>query len=435
MFEIVIILALLMGNGLFAMAEIALVSAKKARLKSMADAGNRGAAEALELLSEPSQFLSTVQIGITLVGIVAGSYGGQSLTPLLAPWIEPLPILGAWSTTIAYGSVIAFLTYLSLVIGELIPKRFAMMWPEGISARMAAPMATLSFLAKPAVWFLTKSTDLGLRIFGMRPNPEDSGVTRDEVTVLVREATIAGSIQRAESELVEGVFELSELGVSDLMTPRPKIVWLRADDAHDKIWHKIVVSAHSHFPVYESNRDQVIGVVSVKSMYAQLAAGIPVRLRDVAMPPLIVPETQSALKLLHTFKTTGTHVALVVDEFGSVVGLVTLIDLMEAIVGDMPSRNERLQAVIKPRSDGTWLVDAMVDIEKLTEELPGLKLPEGDYQTLAGFIIDRLECIPEEGDELVHEGYRFEVLDMDGRRIDKVLIAGIKKSDGKFEVK
>ncbi|HEX8372713.1 MAG TPA: hemolysin family protein [Chthoniobacterales bacterium] len=421
--EILLIFVLLVFNGVFAMTEIALVSAKRGRLQVAADGGDAGAAKALTLMEAPNRFLSTVQIGITLVGILAGAFGGANIADRLAGSLAPIPLIGGAADQIAFSIVIVLLTYFSLVIGELVPKRLAMQRPEGISATMSRPMAALAAAASPVVNFLSWSTDALLGLFGVKPEKE-KGVTRDEVTVLIREGMVSGSIGRAESEMVAGVFDLNDLEVAGIMTPRTRILWLRQDAAHAEVWHKIVASGCSHFPIFEETRDRVAGVVSVKALYAQLAGGVDVHFADVMTQPLFVPERQRAIRLLESFQKTGVHVAFAVDEFGSVAGMVTLLDVLEAIVGDLPARDGQKAAEIKQRADGSWLLDAIVDIETLTEKLTSFPLPDGageNFQTLGGFLTDRLGRVPREGDIFSHDGWELEVLDMDGHRVDKVL--------------
>ena len=423
-FEILIIFVLLLANGAFAMAEIAVVSARKARLRRLADQGNGNARIALELAESPNRFLSTVQIGITLVGIFAGAFGGATLAAKLAPWIAKATPLAPYADKIAFAVVVAVITYFSLVLGELVPKRFGLSAPESIALFVARPMAWLSRAAGPLVGFLSVSTEALLRLLGFKPEKE-AAVSEEEVRVLMQEGVRAGAFNRIESQIVHGALELDRLPVRDIMTPRPKIIWLNQDDAHEQVWHKIVVSRHSHFPVYAEHRDRVIGTVSVKAIYAHVAAGVPVNLRDLSVPPLVVPSSQLVLQLVEIFKQTGKHIAMVTDEFGSIVGLVTLNDVVEALVGEFATSDQRAKPEAKRRDDGTWLVDAAVDLETVERAIPGLRLGSSDasdYQTLAGFLLKHFGCVPREGQTLSSQGYVFEVLDMDGHRIDKVLV-------------
>lgn len=424
LFEILILFVLLLANGAFAMAEIAVVSARKGRLRSLADQGNAKARIALELAESPNRFLSTVQIGITLVGIFAGAFGGATLAAKLAPWIAGAAPLAPYADKIAFGIVVAVITYFSLVLGELVPKRFGLSAPESIAMFVARPMARLSRAAAPLVGFLSVSTEALLRLLGFKPQKEVA-VSEEEVRVLMQEGVRAGAFHRIESQIVHGALELDQLPVREIMTPRPKIIWLNQNDPHELIWHKIVVSRHSHFPVYAKHRDQIVGTVSIKAIYAHVAAGLPVNLKDLAVTPLVVPETQLVLQLVETFKQSGKHIAMVTDEFGSIVGLVTLNDVVEALVGEFASSGERARPEAKKRDDGTWLIDATIDLESVERAIPGLRLggkEMTDYQTLAGFLLKQFGSVPKEGQTLTTQGYVFEVLDMDGHRIDKVLV-------------
>lgn len=429
-FEIAVIFLLLIANGVFAMAEIAVVSSKKARLRRLADQGNGKARIALELAESPNRFLATVQIGITLVGIFAGAFGGATLAAKLAAPIAQVSVLAAYADKIAFGIVVAGLTYFSLVLGELVPKRFGLSNPEGIAMMVARPMNWLSKFAGPVVSFLSVSTEALLRLLGFKPEKEVA-VSEEEVRVMMQEGVRAGAFNKVESHIVHSALELDQLPVREIMTPRPKVIWLNREDPHDQIWHKIVVSGHSHFPVYEGNRDHTVGVVSVKAIYANLAAGVGVNLKDLMIPPLIVPESQTVLQLVETFKQSGKHMALVTDEFGSIVGLVTLNDVMEAVVGEFPAQGERAKPEAKKRDDGSWLIDAMIDLEAVEKVLPGFKFggnAYSEYQTLAGYVVKTLGRVPKEGERFEEQGYVFEVLDMDRHRVDKVLVLRAKPS-------
>jgi putative hemolysin len=424
MFEIAVIFVLLLANGVFAMAEIAVVSSRKSRLRRLADLGNGNARVALDLAESPNRFLSTVQVGITLVGIFAGAFGGATLATKLAGPLGQISFLAPHADKLAFAIVVMIITYFSLVLGELVPKRFALSNPEGISMAVARPMNWLSRFARPLVSFLSISTDGLLRVLGFKPEKETM-VSEEEVRVLMQEGVRAGAFNKVESHIVHSALEMDQLPVREIMTPRAKVIWLNQDDPHDQIWHKIVVSNHSYFPVYAGNRDHVVGVVSVKAIYANLAAGVGVKLRDVMVAPLIVPESQKVLQLVETFKQTGKHIALVTDEFGGIVGLVTLNDVMEAIIGEFPTQGERAKPEAKKRPDGSWLIDAMIDLDSVQRALPGFKFDGGahsEYQTLAGFVVKQLGHVPKEGETFESQGYVFEVLDMDRHRVDKVLV-------------
>jgi putative hemolysin len=429
-FEIAVIFLLLIANGIFAMAEIAVVSSRKTRLRRLADQGSGNAKIALELAESPNRFLSTVQIGITLVGIFAGAFGGAILAAKLAWPIEQIAFLAPFADKLAFGIVVAVITYFSLVLGELVPKRLGLSNPEGIAMRVARPMNWLSKFAGPLVGFLSVSTEALLRLLGFKPEKE-AAVSEEEVRIMMQEGVRAGAFNKVESHIVHSALELDQLPVREIMTPRPKVIWLNRDDSHEQIWHKIVVSGHSHFPVYDGSRDHVVGIVSVKAIYANLAAGVGVNIKDLLTPPLVVPESQTVLQLVETFKQSGTHIALVTDEFGGIVGLVTLIDLMEAIIGEFPSQGQRAKPEAKKRNDGSWLIDAMIDLEAVEKALPGFKFggeAYTEYQTLAGFVVKILGHVPKEGETFEAQSYIFEVLDMDRHRVDKVLVMPSKNT-------
>jgi putative hemolysin len=430
--EISLILCLVMVNGVFAMTEIAIVSARRGKLQALADQGNSGAARALELAESPNRFLSTVQIGITLVGIMAGFFGGASLSSRLAKVLEPVAGIGPYAGWIASGVVVTILTYLSLVVGELVPKRIAMKSPERIAVTMAKSMDLLSKGASWFVRFLSWSTDGLLKIVGIRETAEER-MSREEFTVLIREGLVAGALEKPESRMMEGVFNFKDLEVYDIMIPRPKIVWIDIDSKHDEVWETLVKSSQTHFPVHEGRRDNLVGVVSLKDLYARQAAGLDISFREVMTAPLLVPEIQKASSVLEKFRETGIHVAFVIDEFGGVSGMATLIDLMESIVGDVPSVEERAVFSITQREDGSWLVDGLFDIEKLPDYLEDFVAPEGAgdrFQTPSGLFSTRLQRVPREGDQLVEGGWRFEIVDMDGVRVDKVLATPSKETQG-----
>ncbi len=430
-FEVGIILLLLLANGVFAMAEIAIVSVRKSRLRRMADLGNSSARIALELAEAPNRFLSTVQIGITLVGIFAGAYGGATLADKLAGPLGQIEFIAPHAHKVAFAIVVVIITYFSLVLGELVPKRVGLSKPENIAVVVARPMNWLATIAAPVVNFLSASTDALLRLLGFKAEKEVT-VSEDEVRIMMQEGVRAGAFNKIESHIVHSALDLDQLPVRQIMTPRAKVIWLNRDDQHEQIWHKIVVSNHTHFPVYEGNRDRVVGVVSIKAIYANLAAGVAVNLKDLMVPPLIVPESQTVVQLVETFKQSGKHIALVTDEFGGIVGLVTLNDVMEAIVGEFPSQDQRAKPAAQKRPDGSCLIDAMLDLEAVERALPGFKFgakSHSEFQTLAGFVVKQFGRVPREGESFEAQGYTFEVLDMDMHRVDKVLVLPPKKAN------
>jgi putative hemolysin len=416
-FEISLVLILLIANGVFAMTEIAIVSSRRGLLQSIADNGSKGAKRALALSENPNRFLSTVQIGITLVGIVAGALGSGTVATRLAEILEVVPVISEYAKPISLAIVIGILTYLSLVVGELVPKRLAMKFPEAIASAMASPMAKLSTAASPVVSLLSWSTGGLLKLFGVRET-EDSGMSREELTVIIRQGMITGSINQTESRMMQGVIGFEKLVAYDIMIPRSKIVWIERDAKHEEVWPLIMHSTHGVFPVYHGRRENLVGAVAIKDIYGQLAAGERVSFSAIMRPPLLVPETQSASALLEIFRTSGQRAAFVLDEFGSVMGMVTLI------VGDVPSLEERLTMPVKQREDGTWLIDGLFEIEKLPQRLEGFVMPEGggdDFQTVSGWFMNELGRVPAETDRITTGEWMFEVVDMDSTRVDKVL--------------
>lgn len=424
--ELLVIALLLLANGIFALAEIALVSSRKSRLRTLADQGNPRARLALTQAEHPTRFLSTVQVGVTLSGIAAGAYSGAALAAHLnAALVVRWPDFAEYTRAVSFGAVIVGITFCSLVLGELVPKRLALANPERWALALARPMAAVATVAAPFVWLLTLCTDGLARLLGARAEPKAT-VTDEEVASLIEQGLHAGVFHKDEKAMVEGVMALDRCPATALMTPRPKIVWLNVDDPDEANWRKIVASGHSHFPVYQQHRDNVLGMVHIKALWAHAAFGLPTSLRNLVTPPLLVPETTTAIQVLEQFKKTGKHIALVVDEFGGIQGMITLIDVLEAVVGDLPDHLRRSQPEARRRDDGSWLVDATLSLPEAKEliavrELPGEKT--ADFQTLGGFVVTQLGRIPAAGDHFDWNGWRFEVMDMDRQRVDKVLIA------------
>ncbi|GAB4234785.1 MAG: hemolysin family protein [Elainellaceae cyanobacterium] len=427
--EILFILLLLIGNGVFAMSEIAVVSARKARLQQQVNQGNPGARIALKLANSPSRFLATVQIGITLVGILAGAFGGATIAEKLAEALRSIPAIARYSDTLAFGIVVVCITYLSLVIGELVPKQVALNNPEVIASKVAKPMQVLSKVAAPIVRVLSISTQAVVKLLGVRASEEPS-VTEDEIRLLIRQGTEIGTFKQAERDIVERVFRLDDLLVSAIMTPRSRIIWLDQEDSFEQNHQKLVNSVHSRFPVCQGSLDEVLGIVLVRDLYVYRGAQPPTDLAAFLRQPLFIPESLWALKVLEMFKQTGIHLALVVDEYDVVQGLVTLNDILEAIVGEIPAAGEQNEPQVIQREDGSWLLDGMVSIDEFQQvlnldDLPGSR--KGHYQTLGGFVIAYLGRIPTSADHFEWQGLRFEVVDMDGNRVDKVLVTSTSK--------
>jgi putative hemolysin len=422
--EIPIIILLIICNGVLAMSELAIVSARKTRLQQRADRGETGARVALELANDPNQFLSTAQTGITLVGILAGVFGGATIAERLAVSLGRLPLLAAYNKPVSIAIVVLSITYLSLVFGELVPKRLALNNAEEIASRLARPMRWLSVIATPAVRVLSVSTEAVLRVLRVRP-PAGPPVTEEEIRSVIRQGTEAGVLEETEHDMVENVFRLGDRPVSALMTPRPEIVWLDLNDSPEKIRRTLIESRHSHFPVCQGGLENVLGITRDKDLLARSQAGHPFDWQALLCRPLFVPESTRALRALELLKQSGTHIALVIDEYGGTQGLITYHDILEAIVGEVPvlGHTEEPQAV--QREDGSWLLDGMLSIDEFKQLVRIDKLPgeeRGDYHTLGGLVMMHMERIPTAGDYFDYGGLRFEVVDMDGRRVDKILV-------------
>jgi putative hemolysin len=423
-FEILFILLLLLANGVFAMSELAIVSSRKARLQQMCATGNARACAALELAVSPDRFLSTIQIGITLVGILAGALGGATIAEQLGEQISRMPALAPYGEAIGVAIVVVAITYLSLIIGELVPKRFALTHPERIAMLVAQPMKVLSRIVSPVVTVLSLSTSAVLTLLRIK-HPTGPPVTEDEIKVLIEQGTAAGVFEEAEQEMVERVFKLADRRVSSLMTPRLDIVWLDVNESRNAIRQKVAENHYSRFPVCRDSTDRILGVVKAKDMLAHCLGSEELDLNSVLKAPLFVPESRSALQVLEVFKSSGTHMALIVNEYGSIEGLVTTNDILEAIVGDILLANPQFESYAIQREDGSWLLDGALAIDEFKEIFKSAKLPgeeRADYQTLAGFILFYLGRIPRTTDHFEWNGLRFEIMDMDGNRIDKVLV-------------
>jgi putative hemolysin len=422
--EIGILTALIMLNGLFALAELAIVSARRERLQTLVDSGDSGAAIALRMSEEPTALLSTVQVGITLIAILTGVFGGATLADELTRLMAPLPVIGEYSGSLALIIVVGSITFFSVVLGELVPKRLALRNPETIAAAIARPMYILSRIARPIVRLLTSATSFFLRVMGVREGINETTISEDEIKVLVEQGTQAGVFEEAERNMVESIFRFGDRQLRSLMTPRTEIVWIDINDSEAEIREAVSQSHHSRFPVCDGELDRVLGIVQAKTLLSSSWANETFNLRSILLPPLFLPETMMALRALERFKQTGIQAALLVDEFGGIEGLVTLIDMMEAIVGDIPTLQEIAEPPIIAREDGSWLVEGYLDVDDLKDLLDVTVLPdEGDYQTLGGFIVMMAGRLPRVGDYFDWRGFRFEIVDMDGNRVDKVLIA------------
>jgi putative hemolysin len=420
----VIIVFLILLNGLFSMSETALVSARKAGLRQRADAGDGGARSALELADSPNRFLSTVQIGISLIGVLSGAVGGAALAdPLAGVLSSAVPALAPYAGPVTFAVVVGTITYLTLILGELVPKRLALNDAETVASRVAGLMRLLSTLASPAVWFLGVSTDAVLRLLRARSSDEPP-VSEREVEILLEEGARAGVFEDEERDLAQRALRLDDRPVRALMTPRPGIEWLDADDPSEEHRRSVAESRHSYYPVARGDLDELLGVSPIKDALApEIRTGEPADLVADLRRPALLPEGAPATEALAAFKRSGLPVALVVDERGNVEGLVTPSDVLEALVGDV--EDSRQEAPIVRRGDGSWLVDGLTDVGELKERLGLRRLPdesEGDYQTVGGMVMAYLGHVPTAGDRFEWEGFSFEVVDMDRHRVDKVLV-------------
>lgn len=423
--EILLILVLIVANGIFSGSEIAIVSARRVRLEQMANQGNRRAAVALRLATSPNDLLSTVQIGITLIGILSGAVGGATLSNRLQPVIEAIPPLRPWSEPLSLALVVSVITYLSLVIGELVPKRIALNNPEAIACAVAKPMRWLSRWGAPLVHLLGRSTDGLLRLLGIAISSEPA-LTEEEIRALIRQGAESGVLEEAEHEMVQRVFHLADQPVRAIMTPRTEIQWLDLDEPMDSQLAEVVASSHSRLPVARGRLDDCVGIVRSHTLLAARLEHGTVEVSGLMQKPLYITESAGTLAVIGQFRENGVEIALVTDEYGGIEGLVTLTDLMEAIVGDLPSGQQEEEPSIRCRDDGSWLIDAALPLEALKELLEREALPGEDangFHTLAGFLLHRFERVPRAGDHFSWDGLRFEVVDMDGHRIDKVLIS------------
>jgi magnesium and cobalt exporter, CNNM family len=418
--EIAIIVLLTIVNGIFAMSEVALLSARKIRLQRLAERGNGNARKALLLLQDPNNFLSTVQVGVTLVGVLSGAFGGATIAEKIAHYLSQYPRIAPYGESIGISIVVLAITYLSLVIGELVPKRLALHSPERVAGMVAGPMSALSRIGAPIVTILSWSTDALLKLFRLQASKEPA-VTEDDVRGLLRQGAQTGVFEPAEQQIVERVFQFADRRVSAIMTPRSDIVWLDINDDRGAWRSEISGSPYSRFPVCDGDLDHVIGILHAKEF---LTAPETIEIRSLLQPPITVPEQTPALKVLENFRQTTVHIALVIDEYGGVHGLVSSTDILEALVGELPDITPQERSLVQ-RPDGSWLVDGSVPIEDLkvllqVPELPGEE--DSRFRTIAGFVIYNLHKIPSEGEQFTWEGNRFEVVDMDGNRIDKVLV-------------
>ncbi|MFQ6162141.1 hemolysin family protein [Sinorhizobium meliloti] len=423
MFELLVIFILLLINAFFALSEMAIVSASKPLLRQMVKQGNRRAEAALTLAEDPGKFLSTVQVGITLVGILAGAYGGATIAAKIAPFLNDIGWISPYGDTVAVALVVTLITFLSVVIGELIPKQLALRNPEGLAMFVAGPMALLSRIAAPVVFIFETAASIAMRLMGMRPEDADR-VTEEEVQAIMAEGVESGAIEKSEHEMLRRIIRLGDRNVKSIMTHRTEVGFIDVHDSLETIGQKIRQFGHSRYPVIDGPSGDVIGAVLTKEIL-NVAPAAPFNIRDYVREILTLPETASCLKALEAFKSSSINMAMIVDEYGSTEGIITTADILEAIVGVIPSNYDNSEhALIRQRDDGSYIVDGRTPIDEIHLQIgiDGIEA-DGDFETIAGFLVQQLRKTPEEGDTAEAHGYRFEVIDMDGRRIDKILVS------------
>jgi len=419
--ELLLILVLVLLNGAFAMSELAIVSSRRSRLVAMQRRGSLGAEAALALADNPERFLPTVQVGITMVGILAGAFGGARLSGGIAEFLSQVPALAPFAAQIAFALVVLMITYLSLILGELVPKQLALRHPERLAVVVARPLLWLSRATSPAIWVLSSSSALVLRLFG-RHTPTDQAVTEEEVKAMVAEGATSGAIETEERHMIERVLRLADKPVRALMTPRTELEWIDRTAPAADIAARLRAANVTRFVVADGRVDNVVGVVASKDLLDQLLAGGPLSVQAALRQPLVMPDTLSALDALERLRTDVIGLALVMDEYGSFEGVVTASDLLEAIVGELRSSGPAESTPAVKRHDGSLLLDGMMPSDELKARLDLPDLPrEGTYHTVAGLMLALLQRVPKEGDRIAWAGWRFEVVDMDGRRVDKVL--------------
>jgi putative hemolysin len=423
--EILIILFLIVLNGVFSMSEIALISARKSRLETAAKKGNPAAKVALDLANSPNKFLSTVQIGITLIGILTGIYSGDKITTDVQDFVAGFEVLQPYANSIAVGIVVVVLTFFSLVLGELVPKRIGLNYPETIAKAVAVPMKIVSKITAPFIWLLTISTEFILDLFRIKPTA-DGKVTEEEIKAIIKEGTEVGEVQEIEQDIVERVFHIGDRKVNSLMTHRKSVDYLSLDDSPEELKNKVLNDLHSFYPVCHENLDEIIGIVSLKELFLNFEKGT-FDLKSMLKEPVYFIEHTSAYKALEVFKKSRVHYALIVDEHGVFQGIITLNDILEALVGDASDfYDEEFQLVA--REDGSWLVDGHYSLHDfLTYFDMDEHINDYDVTTVSGFIITELGNIPKQGQKLIWNKLEFEVIDMDGVKIDKILIKNLKE--------
>jgi putative hemolysin len=422
--EISIIILLIIINGLLALSELAIVSSRKARLEQWANEGNYKARIALELANSPGTFLSTIQIGITFIGILAGAFGGATVAEGITQYIVLIPILSRYSQVIGVTIVVVCITYFSLVIGELVPKRLALNNPERLACLVASPIKSLSRLAHPLVVLLSGSTNMLLRISRVKPSA-DPIITEEEIKLLIDKGTQAGTFQEFEQDTIERVFRLADRRVSVLMTHRADIISLNLNESEEESKQKIALYRYSYFPVVQDTLDNIVGVVRGKDLLSLSMGAKPFNLKEICRKPLFVTEKTPAVKVLELFKTSKMHIAFVVDEYGAIQGLVTFGDILRSVFEDVEDTPEEEREILK-REDGSWLISGSLPLDEFVDYMqtrrPDKKERAG-INTVGGFVMAKIGAVPSEGQHFEWRGLRFEVVDMDGRRVDKILVS------------
>ncbi len=429
--ELLLVFVLILVNGVFVMSEMAIVSVRKIRLQQLANHGDNRARLALDLAQTPDRFLPTVQVGITLMAILSGARGESAISRILAPLLAKANVVPSqYSEPIASVVAIATITYLTIVIAELVPKQIALNSPERIARMVARPIDLMAKLSLPITYALSGSTRFVVKLLGIRPS-ESPEVTEEEIKVMIEQGTETGMFEESEQDMVQGVLSLGDRKIGALMTPRPDITWIDIEDSIAITREKIMDSDYSRLPVCEGELDRVLGVIHVADLLSQTLRGEELNLTVSLRQPLFIPESTRGLKVLEQFKKFGTHIAMVVDEYGVIQGLVTMHDLLEEIVGDITDIYEPEEPQIIEREDGSWLLDGMLSIEQFLEqfELPENAIDRGNYHTLGGFTIMQLGKIPVSGESFEWRHLRLEIVDMDGKRVDKVLVESVESME------
>ena len=429
--EILIILMLIVINGIFAMGEIVIVSSRKTRLQQWANEGNLKAQAALKLSQEPTLFLSTTQAGITLIGIMVGALGEATLAGHLAKRLAEIRVIAPYSSLISMAIVVVCITYVSLIVGELVPKRLGQYSPELLASAMARPMRIFSVIASPLIKILTISTDSllwSLSLVGVR-QPKEPPISEEEIKVMIEQGTQAGAFEETEQGIIERVFRLNDQHVARLMVPRARIVWLDVSDTPEGLQSVLLDNNFTRFPVCSEGLDKILGVVHVKDLLGSPVGDLPADIKRRMRPAIFIPKQMRALKVLELFKQSGMYLGIVIDEYGGIIGLVSLNDILQAIIGNISPLDNPEDPQVTQQEDGSWLMDGMLPIERF-KDIAGIeKLPDEEkYQTLGGFIMTYTGSVPSTGDRFEWDRLRITVVDMDGNRIDKVLVTPVKDS-------